>query len=325
MESLAIRRATPADSALLSRIERESPLVLDGLAMHIDRGDDYFAAARLMGDPVVLLAEVDGEPAGIFCGVRHPARIGGTNRQLLYVHHARILPRFQRHGLGRKMGERLREEYGGEYDSQYWYISDDNRTSQGFARGAQNKWSIGVDLLTIDTAATAGPAFGRPAAPPDAAQIAAILNTAHDGEEMFLPYDEARLTERLSRDPAQYSWPNLLLTERAVVGVWPEGRWVTHYLVGPSGESVSRGAAVLDYGCLPGGEKELQALIHAHCAALTAEGMDSLSLFTSAPARLDSIVRPLAASAKHFDFWTPQISEPEGAANRGLYVDHIYF
>lgn len=279
-----------------------------------------------MADATVLVAEVDGEPAGVFCGARHRARVGGEDRWLLYVHHARILPHYQRMGLGRRSGAALRDAFRHTIvDSQYWYISTNNAKSLGFAREAKNRWSIPVEMVTIDTAVAAGPAHGRPASPEDADSIAAVLNAGHRDEEMFLPHTAASLRERLERAPAQYGWSNVLVGDGAVVGAWPEGRWLAVREAGPDGEHVSRGAAVLDYGCLPGAEDELVRLLRAAAAQVTAEGLNGLSIFTSPGARLRDAVRSLPCTVSELAFWTPSIPEPPGAADRGLYVDHIYF
>ncbi len=37
-----------------------------------------------------------------------------------------------------------------------------------------------------------------------------------------------------------------------------------------------------------------------------------------------NVLRPLG-ELQPFDFWTPAIAEPEGVADHGIYVDHIYF
>ena len=180
---IRIRRASEADGPILAEIERNSPLGLGDGSLTIDRGDDYFAAARLMADATVLVAEGDGEPAGVFCGARHRARIGGGDRWLVYVHPARILPRYQRVGLGRRSGAAIRDAYASvPVDSQYWYISPENEKSLGFARGAKNRWSVLPEMVTIDTAAAAGPSAGRPTTPTDAAVIVAALNAVY-------PYD----------------------------------------------------------------------------------------------------------------------------------------
>lgn len=328
MPEVVIRIATEADAGVLSELERRSPLQLGDASLMIDRGDDYFAAARLMANATVLLAELDGEPAGVLAGAVHPACLGGKQRNMLYIHHARIPPKFQRHGLGRALAAKAHElarEHG--YDSAYWYIAKNNARSQGFASGAANKWSFGPTLVDLPArpAVDPLPAY-RPATPVDAARIVEILNAAHEGEEMFLPYTAERLRERLERAPAQYGWANLWLSEGAVVGAWPTGDYIRTVLTTPDGTATeSREASVLDYGCLPGRETELAGLLRAVCDWANGRGYQSVSIFTSNGARLRDVVLELAESTTEFDFWTPAIPEPDGAAERGLYVDPVYF
>lgn len=321
-----IRLAGEADGPLLAEIERSAPIVVGATEFCLDRGKDYFAATRLMEEATILLAEVDGVPAGVFCGARHRAPVGGKWRSLLYVHHARILPRFQRLGLGRLLARRLAELYGAQIDSQYWYISRGNRRSQAFAAAAPNRWSFGPFWLHFDAQACAGPPAGRPASPAEAASVVRVLNESHAGEEMFAPYTEETFAARLCRAPALYGWSDVRLLGGAVLGVWLEGECVCTRLRDSSGqETESRGGLVLDYGCLPGAEADLAALIRGCCAELAARGWDDLSAFTSPGSRLAPTLRALASSATEFDFWTPAIPEPSGAAARGLYVDPVYF
>lgn len=328
MPEVRIREATLADGPALAEVERRAPLVFGEGALVLDRGDDYFAAARLMEDVVVLLAEVDGEPAGVLCGAFHRARVGGVTRRLMYVHHARIDSAYQRVGLGRALAQRLRaimDERRG-VDSQYWYISKANAASQAFVAASPGKWSVAPEYLDLDCALLAGPPVGRPATPADLAHVGRVLNATHRGAEMFLPYTQRSLAERMARAPAQYGWDRLWLNGGAVAGVWPEGESIAGRLRQPSGEwAESRAAVVLDYGCLPGHEGELLALLRAWCGWLAPRGMSALSLFTSEGRRLRDELLPLAASISRFDLWTPDLAEPPGARERGLYVDAVYF
>lgn len=327
MPEIAIRIASLADAATLAEIERRSPLVSQDHSLFIDRGDDYFAAARLMEDATVLLAEVGGEPAGVLCGAVHPALVGGRERRMLYIHHARIRPEFQRHGLGRSLSARAQQVYRDDgFDSMYWYISKSNARSQSFASAAPNRWSFGPLMVDLPAKPFEGAPVGRSATLADAAAIVAILNAAHEGEEMFLPYTVERLRERLERAPAQYSWSNIWLTDGAAVGVWPEGDYVSTVFVGPDGmKEFGRGSTVLDYGCLPGREEELISLLRTASGWANGRGYDALTIFTSPGARLREHILTLAYSVVDFDFWTPSIPEPGGAAARGIYVDPVYF
>lgn len=324
-DHVAVREATEGDGPILAGIERRTPLQLGDSALVIDRRDDYFAAARLMGEATVLIAELNGVPAGVFCAVPHRAMIGGVERRMLYIHHARILPEAQNKGVGKLLGDAVREKFAGKVDSNYFYISPGNVQSQAFARRAENRWSIRPTLIDLETSSMTGVSVGRPSTPADAPQIVALINAAHSGEEMFLPYTVESLSARLDRAPSQYSWDRVWLTGHAVVGVWPEGEWISTRVISPGGESrESRGAAVLDFGYEPGGEHELLALLGAWCSWLEARGMSSLSLFSSPGARHWSLLNPLG-ELRRFDFWTPAIPAPEPAAGHGVYVDHIYF
>ncbi len=152
-----------------------------------------------------------------------------------------------------------------------------------------------------------------------------MLNAAHAGEEMFLPYTEVSLAERLDRDPAQYGWSRLWLTGRAVVGVWPEGESITVRRTDRDGiVTEARGAAVVDFGYLPGGEDDLLAVLGAWCAWLSAHGMTELSIFSSPGCRHWPLLKDLGAQTP-FDFWTASIPQPVEAATRRLHVDHVYF
>jgi len=325
-DGITIRVATAADASILSDLERRSPILTSSGWLIIDRGDDYFAAARLQEDVTILVAERDGEPLGVFCGALHDAVIGDVPRRVLYIHHARIPPEHQRQGLGHRMAAELARRYEGRFDTQYWYISQANTISQGFARRAPNRWPVTPLWLHCRVDAIAGPPVGRSCVPADAADIAAMLNAVHGREHMYVPATPERLRRRLSRGAAQYSWSNLWRTERAVVGVWLQGERIVSILRRFDGTVVERrGAAVLDYGCLPGAEDELEALLRAWAGALAARRFASLSLFTWPGAPLEPLLRALADGVEAFDFWTPQVPVPDDAWERGVYVDPVYF
>ncbi|MCC7364530.1 MAG: GNAT family N-acetyltransferase [Dehalococcoidia bacterium] len=327
MPEITIRNATEADNATLAELERRSPLVFATHELVIDRGQDYFAAARLMEEAAVLVAEVDGTPAGVMCGAIHRAPIGGVERTLVYIHHARIPPEYQRMGLGRRLAGRLREMFAGRgVDSQYWYIAPDNARSQGFASAAANRWSFGPQMLSIETAENGGSWCGRWATATDAEELAAIFNAGHAGEELFAPYTVESLRARMTRAPKQYSWGSVLLGRGAAVGVYREGDWVRTLSRTAEGEDVHPpGAIALDYGCPPGRENELFDLFRCVCAVLAGDGFADLTAFTSPGALLGDHLRALATSIRPLDFWTPDIPEPEGARGHGLYLDPVHF
>ena len=75
---VTVREATEADAAVLAEIERRCPITLGDRSITFDRGDDYFAFARLMEDVTVGLGFADGVPAAINCGGRVTAEQRGV-------------------------------------------------------------------------------------------------------------------------------------------------------------------------------------------------------------------------------------------------------
>jgi hypothetical protein len=108
-----------------------------------------------------------------------------------------------------------------------------------------------------------------------------------------------------------------------VLGVWPALERVV--VEGPAGRRESVRALALDWGFDgASGLDELEALLRGACADLAAAGATHLSVFASDATPGASRVRALAESVAPFRF-TCMIAEPPGAAERGLYVDPIYF
>ncbi|MGH7859914.1 MAG: GNAT family N-acetyltransferase, partial [Candidatus Binatia bacterium] len=108
---LTVREATEADAAVLSDIERRAPVVTEGVSVATDRGEDYFASARLMDDVTILIAEIDGEPAGVTWGSGHPVIIRGEEHSMYYAFHLRVAPEHQKKGMWGALFGRLGEIY----------------------------------------------------------------------------------------------------------------------------------------------------------------------------------------------------------------------
>src|SRR5437588_6000 len=187
-EVVRVRLATEADGPALADIERRSPLVLGDSLLTIDRGDDYFAASRLMEDVGVALAELDGVPGAVQCAAAHTAHVGGRPVRMAYFHHLRILPEHQRKGLFQKLGQPLSDRYMPPHvDGTYAYVFPDNAASQRLFSFARS-WPVQPVMCELPVGRLRGPPAGRPAQPADADTIVDILNTCHGGEEMFCPY-----------------------------------------------------------------------------------------------------------------------------------------
>jgi hypothetical protein len=186
----------------------------------------------------------------------------------------------------------------------------------------QSRWDVYPERVVIDTNQYAGSAVGRLATVADADRIVALLNRTHEREEMYVPYTPASLAARLSREPAAYGWPQLRVSERAVLGVWPARLRVIRTSGGVT--TADGRALVLDYGYEPGAEAELFALLRTECAVLAAASTSELAIFTcpqsSAYAGLRAIAKRLEPYMVHI---SPQ--PPADLKERGVYVDQLYF
>lgn len=321
---LEVREATAADAAILADIERRCPIVMGETSTYIDRGHEYLASTRLMEDCTIGLASVDGVPAAVSCGAERVVRVGGALKKMVTVSHLRVLPEHQRKGLWGAANSVL-QKYWDHVDGSNAYISVDNAGMQhGFAN-TPNKWGQIVQMAQLDCAALAGPPAGRPASPADAEAIAERLNGFHDPEEMFVPYTAESLVARMERAPDLYSWDRVWMLGGAVVGVWPAGGALKVITETRGVRTETVRGVVLDYAFAPGAESAFEALLRAWCAAAATRGIDTLSIFTSPASPGGDLIRALARETDGFFMWTPGIEEPEGAKDRGLYVDAVYF
>jgi hypothetical protein len=322
---VTVRQATEADGPVLSAIERQCPIVLDDRTITFERGDDYFAFARLMEDVTVGVGFVDGVPAAINCGAMRKVLVGGKETPMMTAIHTRVLPEHQKKGLWGAVSRILGEKYQLGIIGSQGFVSVNNAAMQrGFAN-TPNKWPVQALRCQLSCDKLAGPNTGRPATPKDAAHIAQLLNRCHSSEELYLPYTNQTLATRLERSPDQYSWDRLWLTDGAVLGVWPAGESIRVIVERDGQQVVSKRGLALDHGFVDGAESEFEALLRAWCGRLAERGFDTLSVFTSERSPGYELLRGIASEVDAFDMWTPGITVPPGADIRGLYVDQVYF
>ena len=319
-EGVVIREARESEGPALAALERRAPLKVGNASITYDRGDDFFAFARLMEKTVNLVAEENGEILALHCVALHPVVIGGNEHQAMLLHHTRIPREHQKRGLFSPLNVRGFQTFAESMDAPYGYVAIDNAAA-GRLHGP-DRWSFHALRGVLRCEELAGASMGRPATPADAGRIVEILNECHKGEEMYLPYTVESFSERLERAPELYSWDNVWLTERAVVGVWPAGLRVTREEDGRRSETVR--ASVLDHGFLPGAEDELEQLLRAWCGRLAELGTSELAIYTSEGSPNYGVVSGLASQIDAYHF-RMGVAEPDGAAQRGLYVDAVYF
>jgi hypothetical protein len=321
---IVMRPATAADASALAEIERRSPMVSGDVRVTVDRGDDYFASARLMEASDVVMAEVDGEPAAVHCAAFHHIRLADEVVRVCYVHHLRVAVGHQGKGLFGRLKKFAVPRYPSDLAGSYAWVASGNSRSRGLAPDIA-PWNVDVVRRQFDAQASAGPAFGRPATAADAGHIVDLINSSHAHEEFFIPYTVESLTARLDRAPDLYSWDKLWLTDGAVLGVWPAGRSIHVITETPEVTTVNRDAVVLDYGVAAGAEDDLLKLTRAWCSRAADEGLDSLATFTSPLSPNWSVGADLPHSARHFDLIATRIDEPSGLADSGVHVDQSYY
>ncbi len=318
------REANDADAAVLRDIESRTPLAIGADKIFYDRGSDYFVGERLMGDAEMFVVERDGRVVGLSGRAFPEVRINNTIHRGLYIHRLRLLPEAQGEGANGplnavKMERGVVQENAG-YVS-YAFIASGNQTALRMVE-PQRLWSVGAVRLILDTQRVAGAAAWRPAEPSDAVRLVELFNRTHETEEMFVPFTIASLTTRLEREPAAYSWGNILLGDRAAIGIWPARLGVRRESEGAVTEDVR--ALVLDFGCDAGAESDLAAGVRSACASLAEQGTTELSLFSSPPSRGFAMLSALAKRAEPYVVlcWKPPGPELE---QRGVYVDQLYF
>ncbi len=317
---VVIREAKESDGPALADLERRSPLRVGDVSITYDRGDDFFAFARLMEETVNLVAEENGQILGLNCGALHSAVVKGKTYQAMLIHHSRVPVEHRKKGLFSPLNSKVFEAYAGRMEAAYAYVAVDNTVANRL--GGPGSWSFPAMRGLLPCDSLAGSRVGRSARQQDAARIVEILNACHDGEEMYVPYTVESFAARVERAPELYSWDQIWLTDRSVLGVWSAGLRVVREEAGRREESVR--ATVLDYGFLPGADAEFEELIRSWCGRLLDGGTTELAIMTSEGSPNYRIVSQLAARMEAYDF-RMEAPEPEGAAQRGLYIDAVYF
>lgn len=315
-----VRPARADDASALRELERRSPIVTGAMRTTYDRGDDYFAGARLTGGITGTVAEHDGAIVAMHCMLTHELQIAGLRFAATYLHHSRLAPDAQGAGLFSALNGAELERHARDSKTFYSYVAVGNEAALRIV--PVPPWSVQPERLVIECRTVAGAAHGRPATEDDADHVVRLVNAAHEREELFVPYTVDRLRARLEREPRLYGWSHVLIADDAVVGVRP-ARLTVRRESGADVEESMR-ALVADFGFAAGGETRLVALIRAWCARLHAEGITHLTLFTSPGSPGYDVLRPLAARVEAY-YFNIGITEPADLARRGLYVDHLYF
>lgn len=334
--TFSIREATAADNEALLELERSSPLDLGDADLILDRSPDYFACLSLQEDARVMVAEEGGRLVGVCAAARHQVPLLGRQRALLYIQKGRTHPEFQRQRISTMLIWALMESWrvrGKAFDSAYWLISADNKTSlSAVERGGVPLWPKEVHLVDVDTET------GRRAeAPvvrlePDRAQeVVALLNRTHAGKELFAPYTEERLQARLGRIP-EYGWQNWWGIEGragrlvAAAGLLDLGRWwrIRRRLKASGEETTSSAAGVFDFGYAEGGEGQMTELLYDLLRVAASWGRDHLSICLDAEDGLYPFLPAAARASVIMRFLAAGMPAPSAEEVGRIYLDPAY-
>lgn len=326
---VVVRRATEDDSETLRTIEAATPVEHDGVTIAYRRTDPFAQFRLVDADVVCLLAEVDGHPAAQHIDLHGTRRIGGTDHRCVYRMRTRILPEYQ----GRKVWPALNWTAGDTIDDAdnetlvetSFLALGNTKIDDLLGEQASRLWKPEVHKLTFDLrtpgAASSGATGDRRGAPGDADRIARCLDGTHGRSELAPTFTERWVRERLSRSPFDYTWSDLVVLGDAAVGVWDPGLALTIDRGGDVEER--RQAFVLDWGSEGSTEDLIGALVVA-MGRLTASGTTHLSLFASPALPAYQRLSELAVEIDRYRFFC-RVSEPPGAADRGVHVDPLWF
>lgn len=329
-DGVLIRGIRDEDGPALCDLERRAPLRLGSTKLTYDR-HDWFDQARLMERHGGTVGEVHGEIAGVMAAGFRMVRMPSGDVPSVYSYRVRIDPAHQRSGVYNAMfGNAVQSNLDGEGRPEaehsapmlvYGYIAALNERMLSFI-DPRSQWRERVLRLLL-RCEPSPPSRARVATPADAPRIVEVLNAAHGQEAMFIPYTVESLTKRLERAPDLYGWNDVLLGERAVVGVW-DARLGVHREGADGSRRSDVRATVLDYGCEPGAQDELVSLLRAAATSLGAAGTTELAVYSSRPSPAYAELVAVAADVEEYVLFVIG-REPDVSDQHGVHVDPIYF
>jgi hypothetical protein len=333
VSDLIIRDATRADNDALIDLERRSPLLLGETTLTFDRSPNFFARDELMECSRMLVAEKDGQPAGVMGIACYDTLVGGEPVRAAYVHHGRVPAEHQRSGVAMTLALALLEPLLTKADLLYWYVSPENQISLNLiVPRAPHRWPRDpvCQRFLLEPQPVAAKGRPTPARPEQIGEICKLINRTHAGRDLFMPYTEGRLAARLSRSQA-YGWPHIFVRERrglpvAVAGLWDLGATLKLIRAGKSGEATAcRPGFILDYGFEEGAEGEMTKLLDDLRGLAAALGRQELWIAMDPDSRLCNMMsrRPhVVESFLGFNI-TPDAPRPGRTATP--YLDPVYW
>lgn len=294
------REATWRDTEALVDLYADSPEDVGELEVTVERGPNPFAQFRLQEHANIQVLDCKGVLLAAAAHSSRNALVGGDKLCVHMMSAWRVRRDFRGYRLSRLLQMAAPPAASAWFGVvTYWYERSGN-AAQGWLdkiRGeADSLHENKVEGLsaTVHRIPSADPAAFReppglrirPVEPADLAACVELINSTHDGLDLFRPYSTEYLEQRLD-DPFWgprpafwdhvYGWEDHRVVEQdgrivACGGVWDRGsnlreRW-RHKETGE--EQALTTTALLDWGHAPGYEQAMAALIR-HFAARTAE------------------------------------------------------
>ena len=154
--TVTIRAAGPGDAPLVHQMVLEIAAHEDPVTA-VEAGEDRWRQMLARPDVHVLLATVDGQPAGYVSATRRlQLWLGGD---ILALDDLYVRPGFRDHGLGRRLMAALAEVAGRDQLLIRWEMLEDNHAAQRFYR------RLGAALRTKVIATWSPQAYGGCADP----------------------------------------------------------------------------------------------------------------------------------------------------------------
>lgn len=296
---LVTRQATWEDGHLLVDLCADSPQTVGDWTVTVERGPNPYAQFRLQEHPSVTLLEDRRVPLGMTASSVRNTYIGGEPTSVHYMSGWRVRDGFRGMGLSRLLQHAAGPGVSWFGLVTYYFVRQGNASaswiSQVVAEIADRPEGYGMetDELTATVWYLGRPELGvrsarvRPAEPDDLGRCRELINRTHDGLDLFRPYSEEYLDQRMSDPswgakpffyPAVYGLPDYRVLEVdgeivACGGLWDRGRDVREvwrHTVDGRPPVVVDPAAMMDFGFATGREAEMAELV-SHLLAESAD------------------------------------------------------
>jgi len=316
-----IRKAKESDAALLDEMDRYSPIQRDdGSSSYINKHGKHLLYSAIAGCDELGIAFRDGKPATVQARSLVPVRYRGIEQFAEYCHQTRTNPKL---GSVAQVFSIL-HSLGSGYikKASFLFTVADALNKKGLRLSGDPHWDLYLERLLIPCHSNLSSEGVREATPDDIEIVIKILNHAHADKELFRPYTPANLMDRLGRKPEEYTWSNLLMKGKAVLGVWPVGE--ERKIVKGDVENTTVRGLVYDFGYLEGCEQDMLDLLRVHGNRCRVKGMTHLALLSTAKNREYALLKSLSSCSEPYALNTIVPMTPR-AENHGFYLDHACF